>query len=349
MNFLDLKSPICVNLEITLKCPYNCMFCEADVIHWRNKIDDLPKKAIFKIIDILVDNQVFSVFLTGGEPLTRPDFPEIYKYCLDQNIYPFTSTNGYLLTDKLIDKLFRIGLREIQVSIHGLKHSHELVCGAKGSFKKVLENLRKLEKRGIEVEVACVGLKENYRDIPSLLHLLAGFSNIKLFRVLRYLPNHRREMLKHIPPRTLVTKYIPIIKETARECGIDIIIGTCPGTRGTLDKTFSFIHPVVHTCPAGKFEITILPNGDVFPCICFKNKPETKAGNIFYDDFNAIWNHKFMVKLRKLTPDMYTGVCGKCDYKWMCYSCRGVAYNLEGDLYGDDLSCYIVQKEKGIC
>jgi len=346
MKLFNLKSPICVNLEITSKCPYNCIFCEADIPHWKNRMRDLPKRKIFRIIDILASKDVFSIFLTGGEPLARHDFAEIYEYCLKHDIYPFTSTNGYLLNDNLINKLLRVGLREIQVSIHGLKTSHELVCGLKGSFERVIRNLKKLEKSGIEVEIACVGLKENYRDIPSLIRLLASFDNIKLFRVLRYVPSHYEEMLKHIPPRPLVAKYLPLIKEAANEAGLDIIIGVCPGVGNIMNKTFPFIHPVVHTCPAGKFEMTILPNGDVFPCISFKNRPEAKAGNILHDDFNTIWNHDFMVKLRKLTPDMYTGMCGKCNYKWMCYSCRGVAYNLGGDLYGEDISCYIVSEAR---
>ena len=68
-------------------------------------------------------------------------------------------------------------------------------------------------------------------------------------------------------------------------------------------------------------------------------------GNILESSVTELWNHPKMVMLRKLTPADYTGICGQCERKWTCYSARCIAYNLTGDLYGDDLSCYIVRDE----
>ena len=101
------------------------------------------------------------------------------------------------------------------------------------------------------------------------------------------------------------------------------------------------------TCPAGKSEFAILPNGDVFPCINLKDNSKMYAGNILKDDIQKIWDHPIMVQLRGLTPADYTGICGKCERKNVCYSARCVAYNLTGDLYGDDVSCYKVREQLG--
>jgi transcriptional regulator with XRE-family HTH domain len=45
---------------------------------------------------------------------------------------------------------------------------------------------------------------------------------ITFFRVLRYVPGHRKEMLEHIPPKGLVEKCIPEIKKVAKEYNTDI-------------------------------------------------------------------------------------------------------------------------------
>ena len=175
---------------------------------------------------------------------------------------------------------------------------------------------------------------------------------VRKFRVLRYVPSHRKDMLKHIPPREIVMKYIPIIKETAKKHNIDLLLGTPPGlypsSYSSVDMIYEGVHPAIYTCPAGKTEFDILPNGDVYPCMSFKNKPEMYCGNILEKSVYELWNSKPMRMLRQLTPADYTGICGQCKRKWTCYSCRCVAYNLTGDLYGDDLTCYIVREKLGL-
>jgi len=340
---LKLKSPIIVDFEITDKCSYNCFFCEADIPN-KSGIQLLTTEECFLILDKLANAGVFYVFLTGGEPFLRDDLPEIVKHCLDIGLDPCISTNGFYLPQSVVQKLYSVGLKHIQVSIHGPEGIHDSIVGIPNSFHTVLNNLKKLLSIGFSVEIACVGLRENFAFIPKLMEQVA-LMGVKHFRILRYVPGYRRTMLEHIPPRELVRETIPKIKEIACKHEIDLMLNTCPGLSLSRPHIFEGIHPFNFMCPAGKVEFTILPNGDVYPCTFFRYKSEMFVGNILESDVPELWNHPSMVKLRELTPNDYKGICGNCDRKWFCYSARCVAYNLADDLYGDDLSCYIVREK----
>ena len=75
----SLTRPLSVILQITRNCHFNCEFCSE-----KDSIPDPP----------LEDFQLYSrhlsdvprVFLSGGEPLTRPDFKEIVNIFKDGHI-----------------------------------------------------------------------------------------------------------------------------------------------------------------------------------------------------------------------------------------------------------------------
>lgn len=342
----ELKAPFMVDFEITQRCPLRCFFCEADIPNIK-PASELSTDEIFCILKKLSKAEVPNVFFTGGEPLLRTDLPDLVRYCFHLGLYPCVSTSAFPLDESAMEQLIDAGLNSIQISIHGPKDIHEAVVGKKGSYAIAMSNLEKAVQGGVRVEIACVGLKENLEYIPTLLREAAQIG-VQFFRVLRYVSGYRKEMLEHIPPKRLVEKCIPEIERVAMECGIEIALGICPGLEGVATSIVKGIHPVAFTCPAGKTSFAIMPNGDVYPCIFFKHRSEMCCGNLLENSVNDVWNHPRMVKFRKLTPQDYTGICSRCERKWVCYSARCVAYNLSNDLYGDDLSCYMVREKLGI-
>lgn len=342
----QLKAPFMADFEITQRCPYRCVFCEADIPNIR-PASELRTDDVYRILQKLAEAEVPNVFFTGGEPILRSDLPDLVRHCSRLGLDPCVSTTNFSVDESNLRQLIDAGLDSMQVSIHGPRAIHEAVVGQNGSYAEVMARLKMLVEAKVRVEIACVGLKENIEYIPSLIRELAVF-RVPFFRLLRYVPGHRKEMLEHIPPRKLVEKCIPEIVKVAKESDIDIALGFCPGIDGPATRLVKGIHPVAFTCPAGKTNFAIMPNGDVYPCVFFKNRPEMFCGNILRNSVAEIWNSPRMVMFRGLTPEDYTGICGHCEKKWLCYSARCVAYNLDNDLYGDDLSCYIVREKLGL-
>ena len=55
--------------------------------------------------------------LTGGEPLLHPDIDQIVTHVGHNQAVSILNTNGYLLTEKMIDRLNRAGLDHLFISV----------------------------------------------------------------------------------------------------------------------------------------------------------------------------------------------------------------------------------------
>ncbi len=73
----NFYSPLAVELELTLKCMRNCVYCAYDSSPTINTSDQLSLCAYQGILQRLERAGVFYIRFTGGDPLTRTDSLEI--------------------------------------------------------------------------------------------------------------------------------------------------------------------------------------------------------------------------------------------------------------------------------
>ena len=335
-----LQKPFIVNFEVTSQCNQECSFCSAQLSKYRR--DDLPTEAVLEIISKIAREGIYSIFLTGGEPFLRDDLPLLIEECLNYGMNVSLSTNGVEATERTARLIASTGLDEIQVSIHAPNDIHDKIVGVNGALSRSFEGLHNLIEAGLRVTVASVATRMNYYFLPELAEKVAEMG-AKYFRVLRLMP-HSYDMLQQIVPygemQMLVEHLMDLEKRTEE---FTISIHTSPGftdERFYSPEEYSIVHPLCHTCTAGKASMAVLSNGDCFPCLELKS-PEFMCGNILHKSLSEIWNSGPMSLLRSATPDKYHGRCGECESKWICYSARCVAYNLGGDILGDDRSCYL--------
>ncbi|MEM4200913.1 MAG: SPASM domain-containing protein, partial [Nitrososphaerales archaeon] len=72
--------------------------------------------------------------------------------------------------------------------------------------------------------------------------------------------------------------------------------------------------------------LTILPNGDVIPCMLL----QIKLGNVREKSITEIWsNTPVLAKLR--SRNLLKGECGLCKHRDVCAGCRGRAYEITGN------------------
>jgi len=82
--------------------------------------------------------------------------------------------------------------------------------------------------------------------------------------------------------------------------------------------------------------ITILPNGDVIPCMLL----QVKVGGIRRESIIKIWEESLtLTKLR--SRELLKGECGKCVHRDVCAGCRGRAYEETGDILASDPGCWL--------
>jgi MoaA/NifB/PqqE/SkfB family radical SAM enzyme len=131
-RLLDRK-PLQCSLYVTDRCNLDCAYCtEYDNSRPHPSLDDL-KKWIRKIREL----GTMRIALVGGEPLVHPNIVEIVRYCRELGFATSLTTNGFLLTRKLVADLEDAGLHVMQISVDRMTPSPI----TKKSFKTILPKL----------------------------------------------------------------------------------------------------------------------------------------------------------------------------------------------------------------
>jgi len=116
----------------------------------------------------------FSLLITGGEPMLRPDFCEIwegiYKYGFMITLY----TNATLVTEKIMQTLRKYPPHKIGVTIYGASpETYQRVCGHADAFDRMMEGVGQLQTLPSRMEFRTTIIKDNLADYNELHRLVA--------------------------------------------------------------------------------------------------------------------------------------------------------------------------------
>src|SRR2546427_12764427 len=104
---------------------------------------ELSFPEIVRIMNEIHEAGCLELTLTGGEPLARRDFLDIYTYAKQKGFLVTVFTNGTLLTEKIAAYRLQYPPAMIEISFHGLtEDSFERITQGPGSYKRCLEGIR---------------------------------------------------------------------------------------------------------------------------------------------------------------------------------------------------------------
>lgn len=113
--------PVTAVWEVTMGCNMRCKHCGSSCMDPSD--DELSTEEALKVIDQMADLGVKWVTLSGGEPLTRKDLPQLIKHLRSCGISANVITNGWLLKDKA-QQLKDAGVATVAISIDGTEEIH---------------------------------------------------------------------------------------------------------------------------------------------------------------------------------------------------------------------------------
>lgn len=311
------KHLLAVTWEITSKCNAKCVFCYSKKYR-NNKEDSLFWEKIQQIAVEMKNLGVWSIQITGGEPLMRKDIFEILKLFKDLRFRVHLTTNGMLLTPFAIKKLASLRIDEITVSVHTLREKvFEKLWGVKKYFlKKQIENILRMKEAGINVNISVVITKYNINEYLPMEFFWKdkGILNVKWNIVTPGIED--KETLNLTPGvEQLESFYRNLYKN--KKINYRII-------------KFNDSKKITYRCNAGINHLSIDWNGNVYPCTILTRY---KVGNIFKDSLKRIWeNSKHLQELRKIKDKDYK-YCMECSAKDFCVICIGNNYNSTKNLF----------------
>jgi len=343
-------SPYLVSYAFTKKCNLKCKHCYSDATDEFAQ-DELSTNKAEKVLDELADLGIKLLIFDGGEPLCREDIFYLAKYALEKGLRTVIGSNGTLINMDVAKQLKSSGIMAVQISIDGAKaQTHDWFRGEDGSFNKAMEGAKACKATGLPFQFGMTIRRGTLNEIPDMLKLAVDtgataaefFDLVQVQRVKSEIPNEvltpneRKEVMEWLA-------------EAQRDCPIIIRVPGCPMYTLILqEKDIQPKHFPANLlkripyygrgCAAGMPSgyLTILPNGDVIPCMLL----QIKLGNVTKESITQIWNNS-QILLRLRNRNLLEGECDRCIYRDKCAGCRGRAYEETGNMLATDTGCWV--------
>jgi radical SAM protein with 4Fe4S-binding SPASM domain len=310
------ETPPKVALCITQTCNLACKHCYADC---RTELADreLSTEEWLKFIDYLVDNDFIQIYIEGGEPLFRPDFKQILRYC-SRKLMTLVRTNGTLITRQTAQEFKGFGVGRVLVDVMGARaETHDFFAGVPGSFEKACAAIAHLLDVGISTDMLIILNRRNAAELQDYVEL-AHRLGVPRVGILRLYPLGRAK-------RRWGELAMSLEEQTAALAGLAAPSGL---------KIMQSWHPKDRNCCWQSAAVS--PFGDSIGCPYLREY--VNYGNIRAMPFLDTWRHDPLYrKLRSGEVDKSCPDCHSSD--GTRGGCRSAAYAFHGRWEAPDPFC----------
>lgn len=162
------RIPLGGSLELTFRCNLCCAHCYCNLP--MNDHDSIAKELrteeIFYIFDQIAEAGCLWLLITGGEPLLRKDFLEVYAYAKKKGFIITLFTNGTLITPEIADYLAEWPPFKVEITLYGAtKKTYERITGIPGSFNRCKSGIDLLLKRKITLVLKTMAMTLNRDEL----------------------------------------------------------------------------------------------------------------------------------------------------------------------------------------
>jgi radical SAM protein with 4Fe4S-binding SPASM domain len=159
------------DLEVTARCNNDCGHCYIclPVRDRSAREQELSPSEIGRIAEEAVAIGAIWVLITGGEPLLRDDFCEIYKLLKQKGLLVSVFTNATLVRKEHIEVFRKYPPHDIEVSVYGVtKETYEKVTRRPGSFNAFQSGLSLLMDSDVRVRLKAMALRSNHHELAEI-------------------------------------------------------------------------------------------------------------------------------------------------------------------------------------
>ena len=359
LQFSSDKKPVVV-WNITQACNLACMHCYAHAVKRPHK-KELPREKAMAVVDDLAGFGSPVILFSGGEPLVRPDLPDLAAYAVDKGMRAVISTNGTLITTKKAKDLKKIGLSYVGVSLDGMEEVNDYFRGTKGAFNDALRGIRNCQDVGLKVGLRFTINRLNYKEIDPIFDLLDKMDIPRVcFYHLVYAGRGSELMdqdLSHDESRTALDLIIDRTR-ALHENGKPKEVLTVDNHA---DGPYVYMRMLKENNPRAGEVLTLLKmnegnsSGRGIGCISWDGSVHADQfwrhytfGNVLERPFSEIWtdlSNPLMARLKDKKQHV-KGRCAACRWLDICGgNFRVRAEAATGDLWAPDPACYLTDEE----
>ena len=328
---MNLSVPLTAQLEVTDKCNFRCPHCYIlNSAAQQRKTADLSDEKVMYLAGQLADAGVFSVVLTGGEPLFRRQLLyRLIRYFVQHNTYVSLNTNLSLCSQRVLEVLADCGLDSMLVSCPASDAIVYREMTGNGNLAHFERNVRALLSTRIQFAANMVVNRANLRLIQSTAAWLSGMG-VKSFGISPMSLNERYPNYSLFLTRDDVSIAVRELLWVKDSLGMNVdiyeSIAKCAFEPSVLVQDLPFLK---RRCQAGKTIVSVSNSGDVRPC---SHNPDA-YGNLFKDSLATIWARMGEWRDMSHIPER----CQSCKVLSRCFGgCRITARTVTQDRKGED-------------
>ena len=162
------RIPFGGSFELTFRCNMHCVHCYCNLPP--NDQDAIEKELttveVFNILDQIAGAGCLWLLITGGDPLLRQDFLEIYTYAKKKGFIITLFTNGTLITPEIAEYLAQWPPFKVEITLYGVtSETHEKVTRIPSSFKQCKRGIDLLLERKIPIGLKTMAMTLNKDEI----------------------------------------------------------------------------------------------------------------------------------------------------------------------------------------
>lgn len=317
------RLPLKGSLDLTYRCGNDCRHCwlrlAPDAVEKRS---ELSFDEIRRIAGEARKMGCREWTISGGEPMLRPDFPEIFAELTAQASWYTLNTNGTLITPAIARLLKRPGAK--LVALYGATAAvHDAVTRAPGSFAAMERGIARLREAGAAFTVQVVPMRTNIAEFEAMVRLAESWSpSWRVGAAWLYLSaagdagRNRDIMAERLDPARIVE----IDQDWAGGAGPDgdgretCAAAAAAGGRG-----------LYADCLAGRRDFHVDPYGGLSFC-SFVKDPGLRL-DLRAMSFAEAWEERLPRLAGAVVPSKaYADGCGACDLRPGCRWCPVFAY-----------------------
>ncbi|WP_420208559.1 radical SAM protein [Candidatus Electronema sp. JC] len=318
----EARVPLAVSFELTRRCNFRCIHCYlGDQEHIRkNRQQELDTATVCRLIDALAASGVLFLTMTGGDPMLRPDFIEIYRHAVRSGLLVTVFCNGSLVTDEIVSAFVEHPPRAVEVTLYGASQDiFDAVTQTAGSYAACMKGVERLRQAKVRLRLKTMVLTVNQAELAALWQR-ADEMGVQFRHDCSIIPalsngdnggrsnagDSLRDTLRfRLAPEQAAAADMSIgkVAEKLQERAC-VAVPTEPSTK-------------LYRCGAGKSSCHITPYGKMQPClITLQPSFDITGGKA---SFQAAWQ-----SISKLLPEQEAGAdfpCNSCKDRSLCTGC----------------------------
>lgn len=342
------KLPLDGHIDLTYRCNNSCRHCWLWLpISAEEKQEELSFTEIRSIVDQAREMGCQFWGISGGEPMVRPDFADIFDYITKKSLFYNINTNGTLITREIAQLLTRKGRK--MVALYGATAKiHDHITRTPGSFDATMRGFQYLKEAGASFTVQIIPMRDNFHQYKDMLQIANELSND--FRVgaswlhlsaCRSIRRNREIMNQRLDPSSVVSidNPIPCINQY-ENCSSDPIYVEGHQVNIKLDDN------IFSDCISKRRDFHIDPYGNMSFCGFIKD--DALRFDLRGGSFRQAWEEFIPSIVESVHGGKeYLENCGSCKLRSDCKWC-GVYSYLEHGRYSSkiDYLCAIAKETK---